>query len=84
MYIPVGKTAPGPLNWILVFVGLLAFILSLFHGFFGPLGISMVVLGAVAAVFIAWRSRAATHPSLTAELRRDSGTTPRHNPIEPK
>jgi hypothetical protein len=78
MYIRVSRAVSGPLSWVLVLVAMLAFTLSLFHGFFGPLGLSMVALGAVAAVFIGWRSRAVAHPSLTAELRRAPA------PIEPK
>jgi hypothetical protein len=72
MYIQVGKTTPGPVSWVLVVVALFAFLLSLFHGLFGPIGLSMVALGVAAAILIAKRSRGIHHPSLTEELRKPS------------
>ena len=83
MYIRVSKAVSGPVSWALLLVAMLAFILSLFHGFFGPLGLSMVCLGTLAAVFIAWRSRSSAHPSLTEELRKPV-VLPSREPIDPK
>ena len=84
MYIRVTKAVVGPVHWALVLVALAAFALSLFNDFFGPVGLTMIGLGAVASFFIAWRSKSVVHPSLTEELRKPSDGSTVREPIEPK